>query len=261
MRNDFSDQMPWNADDHFVPVSQTPGSSFGQEATVPRQLFTPLIEGQNVPRLMVTYRSIAPRTMNATESPNMFAQEETSQYSMALGICEAPSFDVGPGLLGPIANADLSANYPNTTPPAQDNLWPLNPVATSCYENSPSTTTQLIPTLHSGSAFAEMGENRSGSTTMTNLVPSRCRENVPILPAPEKSHPGTLHASNGLAHRQQVYGPQEVQPRHSDRRELTEQERENAKEVREKGACLVCTVKKRKVIIFLDPSIMFLLTD
>jgi len=186
------------------------------------------------------------------------AQEINSQYLKAqdtfLELLEAPLSSVGPGPLGSIANAVWDTNSPNTSPPVQDMVSPSNPVVTSGHENSPLSATQLMPTLHSDSALVEISENRSSSTTATNPVHSRRQKNPPILPAPAKSYLGTSHASNVLAHLQQVYGPQEAQPKRSDRRELTEQEKENAREVREIGSCIMCTQKKQRVITFLDSS-------
>jgi hypothetical protein len=245
--NEFSNQVPWNAEDRFVPVSQFPVYSFGQEAIVQRQILTPLIEDQNVPRFTITYPNLVPRNVNPIEFPNISAQEKTPQYPKPLNICEPSSLDVRPGLLRPVANADLSANYPNTAPPVRDILWPSDPIVTSSYENSPSTTAQLMPTLHSSSEFSEMSENRSVITSVTNPVHSRRRKNMPIRQAPAKMYPGTLHVSTSMTRREQVYGPQEAQPKHSDRRGLTKQEKKNAKEVREIGACVVCAMKKLKV--------------
>jgi hypothetical protein len=256
--NDFSNLVSWNTDEPFAPVSQIPEYFLDQEPIVRRQVFTPLMEGQNVPQLMVTYPSNAPRHINAIESPGISVQEISSQYSNALDTClelfEASSSSVGPDSLGPIADDHLYINCENTTPTVQDIVWPSNIVVTSCNENSSSSATQLMPTLHSGSAFTETSENRSGSTTVTDLVHSRRQKNLPILPAPSKSYPETSHASNGLAHLHQVYGPQEAQPRRSDRGKLTEQGRENAREVRKMSSCVVCALKKQKVIKFLVSS-------
>jgi len=255
MINEFSDHFSWRADDYYVPLSQTPLYSLrGREASVPRQLSTPLIEDQNAPPLMTTCPHIASRNMHAIEPPNMSLQGINSQDSQdldaSLGLLEPDSLSVGPDQLGPITDVDLYIICPDPTPPIQGNVWPPNPVATSSYENGPSSALHLLPTSHSSSAFADMNENRAGSTTAaTNPT---CQKSLSTLPAFEKSYTRTLHASNGLAQLQQVYGPQEAQLRRSDRRPLTEQERENASRVRQIGSCLVCTLKKQKVIAFLD---------
>jgi hypothetical protein len=201
---------------------------------------------------MATYPHIASENMHANESPNMSLQEITTQdfhaLDACLGLLEAPSGSVRPDTLGPGTNIDLYTNFPNATPPVQGIDWSPNPVGTSCYVNSPSRTVQSLLTPHSTSAIAEMNEKRSGSTTVTTK-PMR-QKNLPIVPAPAKLYIGTSHASNGLAQLPFVYGPQEAQPRRSDRRELTEQGRENASQVRKIGSCVACALGKKKVIVF-----------
>jgi hypothetical protein len=251
MINEFANHVSWKADSHFVPMSQTPLYSLGGEVDIQKQLFTHLIEDQNVPSLMATCSHIAAGNMHAIESPNMPLQEMNTQDFQALDAClgflEAPSASVGPGTLGLVANADLSTNCPNATPPVQATVWPANLVATSCYGNSPSNAVKLMSTTHSTSAVADMSENRSGSTAVTTKP--MLQKHLLIFPAPAKSYTGTLHTSNGIAHLQQVYDHQEAQPRRSDKRKLTEPEKENAKKVRQIGSCVVCTVGKKKVIM------------
>jgi hypothetical protein len=252
MMNRFSNHVPWNADDHCVPMLQTPVYSLGGEVDVQRQLFTSSIEDHNIPLLMATYSHIASGNMYTIESPNMSLQEINMQDGQALnaslGLLEAPSGSVRPDALEPNANVGSYTNYPNATPPVQGIVGSPNPVSTSCHGNSPSSIVQLLPTPHSTSAIAETSENRSGSTTVT-IKPMR-QKNLSILPAPPKSYIGTPHTSNGLAQLPQVYGPQEAQPRRSDRRELTEQGRENASQVRQIGSCVACALGKKKVIVF-----------
>jgi hypothetical protein len=253
MINEFANHVSWKADSNFVPMSQTPLHSLGGEVDVQRQLFTHLIEDQNVPSLMATCSHIAAgNNIHAIESPDKPLQEMNTQGFQTPDACleflGAPSASVGLRTLGLIANADSSTNFPNATPPVQATAWPANLVATLCHGNSPSNTAQLMPKPHSTSAIAEISENRSASTTATTK--SMRQKNLSIFPAPAKSYTGTLHASNGLAHLQQVCDPRESQPRRSDKRKLTEPEKENAKKVRQVGSCIVCALGKKKVIMF-----------
>jgi len=75
MPNEFSDPVSWNADDPFVPA-ETPVHSLGQRSIVQKQVFTPLIEGQNIPRFMVSYPSIALRHMNLIESQRVRSRDK-----------------------------------------------------------------------------------------------------------------------------------------------------------------------------------------
>jgi hypothetical protein len=252
MINEFANHVSWKADSHFVPMSQTPLYSLGGEVDVQRQLFTPLIGDENVPSLMATCSHIAAGNMHAIESPNIPLQEMNTQDfqtpDACLGFLGAPSASIGLRTLGLIANANSSTNFPNATPPVQATVWSANLVATSCHGNGPSNTVQLMPKQHSTSAIAEISYNRSGNTMVTTKP--MFQKHLSILPAPAKSYTGTLHASNSIAHLQQVYDHREAQPRRSDKRKLTEPEKENAKKVRQIGSCVVCALGKKKVIVF-----------
>jgi hypothetical protein len=263
--NDFSNQIPWTANGPFVQVSQTPVHySLAQETTDQRHFFTPRIEDQNVPRHMVTYPSIATTGISAIETPNISSQEKNSQYSKTLDTyLDRPeeallSFRLRPH--GPMANTDLDGNRANATPFMTNFLWPSIPVATFCYQNCSSNASQLVQTPQPCSGYTKMNENGFGSTVVTNPVRSQRKRNPPILPAPAKSYPKAPHISKGSARSQHVYGPQEPLLRRSDRRKLTDKEKENAREVRKNGSCVMCAIKNRKVIVALD-SISSILAD
>jgi len=266
--NDFSNQMPWTANGPFVQVSQTPVyCSLVQETTDQRHFFNPRIEDQNVPRHMVTYPSIATAGMSAIETPKISSQEKNSQYSKSLDTYldhpEEVPLNFRPRPHGPIANTDLDGNGAHATPSMTNFLWPSIPVAASCYQNCSSNTNQLVRTLQSCPDYTKMNENSFGSTAVTNPVRSNRRSNPPILPAPAKLNPKAPHISKSLARSQHVYGPQKPLQKCSDRRKLTDKEKENAREVRENGSCVMCAIKNRKVIVALDSSstVVFWLTD
>jgi hypothetical protein len=111
------------------------------------------------------------------------------------------------------------------------------------------STSQLVPTLPPSFGISERSENGPGSTAVSNSGHSGRRKNLPIQAATSKSQPATPHTSTGLAHQQHDYGPQEAWPRRSDRRKLTPEEKENARKVRKKRACVMCMMKKGKVIV------------
>jgi hypothetical protein len=240
--NDFSNQMPWTANGPFVQVSQTPVYySLAQETTDQRHFFNPRIEDQNVPRHMVTYPSIATAGLSAIETPKISSQEKNSQYSKSLDTYldhpEEVPLNFRPRPHGPIANTDLDGNR-----------------AASCYQNCSSNTNQLVRTLQSCPDYTKMNENSFGSTVVTNTVRSNRKSNPPILPTPAKLNPKAPHISKSLARSQNVYGPQKPLLKCSDRRKLTDKEKENAREVRENGSCVMCAIKNRKVIVALDSS-------
>jgi hypothetical protein len=265
MANPFSDRMVWNVDDLAVPMSTTP-AYFGGESVVQGQLFTPSIKDQNVPSLMVTEPGMASGNMNIIESHNISFQEmdllDPHALNSNFGLLEAPSLNAGPRIIEPIASVDRYNNCVNATPPVQDVVWSSNLVATSGNGSLPLSTAQL-PTSHSTSSAAEMSENLLGRTTVTTKpMPIRMRQkNVSILPAPAKANRGTSHASNGLGHHQQICSPKDAQPRRSDRRRLTAQERKNAKRVRQIGSCVPCALNKRRVTMFYMQAVILLLTD
>jgi hypothetical protein len=248
MPNDFSNLAPLTVDHPFVPVSQNPMYYPSQDAFTPRRAFTPLIEDQNVLWNWPTYPSIATRAISANEAPNMSPQEINSVYPNApnafLDLLQGPSLNFGPGPHGLTNNANLA----NMSPPTS-NPWPSNPVAPSGFEICPSSTSQLVPTLPQSSGISETSENGSGRTAVTSLGYSRRRKILPIQAATSKPQPATPHTSKSLAHQQHDYGPREARPRCSDRRKLTPEEKENARKVREKCACLPCLMKKLKVIM------------
>jgi hypothetical protein len=225
-----------------------------------------LMEDQNVPRLVATSSCIASRNMHAIEPLNISPQDINSQYPQALDasleLLEAPLLSVTLAPLKPTADADSYTNLPNATPAVQNIIWSSNPGVTSRHENSSSSTAQLMPALHTGSVFASVSEDRSDNTKETNLGHPKLQRHRSILPAPEKSYLRKRHASIGLANLQPVHAHQETQPRRSDKRKLTEQEKDNAREVRQKGgSCLPCVWKKCKVIEFYVQAATTLLMD
>jgi hypothetical protein len=257
--NDFSNQVSRTADGPFAQVSQTPVYySLAQETIAQRHFFTPRIEDRNVPRHMATYPSIATTGMSAIEAPNISSQEKNSQSSKTLDTYpnrpeEAP-LNFRPCPHGPIPNTDLDGNRTNATPSGTNCVWPSIPVAVSCYQNCSSNTNQLVQTPQSCPGYTKTNENGFGSTVVTNPVRSNSRRNPPILPAPAKLNPNAPHISKNLARSQHVYGPQKPLLKRSDRRKLTDKEKENAREVRENGSCVMCAIKNRKVIVALDSS-------
>lgn len=252
---DFSIRTPQTTGSSPAPVSQTPVPSLDREAIAQRHVFIPLTEGQDRPRLMSTYPSIAIRGIYAVGTNSNSAQETNSQYTKALYTCldllEEPSLHVRLDSHGPIANADLYADHPNTTPPVENIPLPSNLIATSCFDNGHSTTSQLPQTLQTGSGCSGIRGKGVGSTGLTNPSYSKRRQNLPIRPAPEKSHPRVKH----LARIKHVFGPEEAMPRRGDRSKLTSKGKKNAKEVRQNGgSCVVCMMKKQTVIDPLDSS-------
>jgi hypothetical protein len=256
---DFSNQTSYTADGPFAQVSQTPVYySLAQETTAQRHFFTPRIEDQNVPRNVATCPSIATIGMSAIETPDISSQEVNSQYSKTLDTYldhpEEASLNFRPCPNGRIANTDLDGNRTKATPFGTNCLWPSIPVAASCYQKCSFNTNQLVQTPQSCPGYTKMNDNDFGSTVVTNTVRSNGRRNPPILPAPAKSHPKAPHISKSLARSQHVYGPQKPLLKHSDRRKLTDKEKENAREVRENGSCVMCAIKNRKVIVALDSN-------
>jgi hypothetical protein len=70
------------------------------------------------------------------------------------------------------------------------------------------------------------------------------------MPAPVKSYLRASQASTNMedGNLQLVYGPQRLTPKRSDRRRLTDTGKKKMREVREMGTCIVCLVKKGKVM-------------
>jgi hypothetical protein len=249
MVNEFSNQASWNANYPLVSMPQTSVYPFGDEAINQTQLFTSVTEDQNVP----IRSNIASGTMHGIECPNLSPQEINSHDSQApdasFKVLDAQSSSVGLAPFGPIPNAELYTNCPNATPLVHGASWALNLGTTSCYENSSSSMAQLMQTLNPSSSLAEMSEYRSSGTKVSNLVHSGLQRNLPVLQAASKSYQGTPHLANGLANLQPVFGPQEEQPRRSDRKRLTPQKRKKVQKVREKGSCIACALGKKPVII------------
>jgi hypothetical protein len=212
----------------------------------------PLLGAQNVPQHMTTSLSIAPRTMSAFAATNICHQDINSHYPTARDTCnglfEELPFNFGQSPNRPTPNVNLSASTPNATLPGKGYLSPSSSVATFCHENSPSST----KTLESGSSLSEVCGN-GVSNTAAHPVYSRLRKNLPILPVPAKLYPRAPPTSKDLARLKPVYGPQEARPRRNYRRKLTEKGKENFRQVRKNGSCIVCMMKNQKVIVFLHP--------
>jgi hypothetical protein len=78
------------------------------------------------------------------------------------------------------------------------------------------------------------------------------------MPAPVKSYLGAPQVSTNMedGNLQLVYGPQRLTPKRSDRRRLTDTGKKEMREVREMRPCIVCLVKKGKVmaIVFAESN-------
>jgi hypothetical protein len=187
--------------------------------------------------------------MGAFAGPNVCHQEMNSHYLTAPDtyndLFEDLPFSSGQDSHRPTPSVNFSSSTPNASLPGKGYLSPSSSVATFCHENSPSST----KTLGSSSGFSEAGGNAAADSVHSTL-----RKNLPILPAPAKSYPRAPPTSKDFPHLKPVYGPQEARKGRNYRRKLTEKEKENFKEVRKNGSCIMCKLKKQKVIVFLHPN-------
>jgi hypothetical protein len=249
-------QGPWSADE-----PQSPVYLLSQDVTARRQESHHSIEDLNVPRYVGTYPSAATGSRSAVKHPGTTG-EGSPQDSKTLDLGFDPLVDFqssfAPYLRMPISIGDFDANDVSKTQ-AGSISSPLNAVGTTpCPVNSVSGTSRLVRTPQSSSSRSKNSYKSLVNTSRNSAIRSKHRERLPIMPAPVKSYLGAPQASTNMedGNLQLVYGPQRLTPKRSDRRRLTDTGKKEMREVREMRPCIVCLVKKGKVmaIVFAESN-------
>jgi hypothetical protein len=247
---------PWSADESPNPVYL-----LSQDVIAQRQESHHSIEDLNVPRYMGTYPSAATGSRSAVKHPGT-TEDDNPQDSKTLGLGFDPLVEFqssfAPYLRMPISIGDFGANDVSKTQVGSISS-PLNAVGTTpCPVNSVSGTSKLVRTPQSSSGRSKNSGKSLVNTSRNSAVRSKHRERLPIMPAPVKSYLGAPQVSTNMedGNLQLVYGPQRLTPKRSDRRRLTDTGKKEMREVREMHPCIVCLVKKGKVmaIVFAESN-------